>query len=77
MGGTLKAAEYGKATTPALSKLFYGLKGIEKSVAKTTSEQVTTESVRNTVGSLTQPVEDLAVSTFKGDAVGQAASLEN
>ena len=76
MGGTLKAAEYGKATTPALSKLFYGLKGVEKSVAKRTSDQVTTESVRNTVGSLTQPVEDLAVSTFKGDAVGQAASLE-
>jgi hypothetical protein len=76
MDGTLKAAEYGKATTPALSKLFYGLKGVEKSVAKTTSDQVTTKGVRNTVGGLTQPVEDLAVATFKGDTVGQTASFE-
>ena len=76
MDGTLKAAEYGKATTPALSKLFYGLKGVEKSVAQRTSDEVTTKGVRKTVGGLTQPVEDLAVATFKGDAVGQAASLE-
>ena len=72
MDGTLKAAEYGKATTPALSKLFYGLKGIEKSVAQRTSDQVTTKGVRNTVGSLTQPIEDVAVAAFKGDELGMA-----
>jgi hypothetical protein len=76
MGSTLMAAEYGKATTPALSKLFYGLKGVEKSVAQRTSEQVTTQGVRRTVGGLTQPVEDLAVSTLKGDVAGQTTSLE-
>jgi hypothetical protein len=72
MDGTLKAAEYGKATTPALSKLFYGLRGIEKSVAQRTSEQSTTKGVRNTVGGLTQPIEDIAVAAFKGDELGMA-----
>lgn len=76
MDGTLKAAEYGKATTPALSKLFYGLRSVEKSVAQRTSEQSTTKGVRNTVGSLTQPIEDLAVSTIKGDEMGQATSIQ-
>lgn len=72
MDGTLKAAEYGKATTPALSKLFYGLRGIEKSVAQKTSEQSTTKGVRNTVGGLTQPIEDVAVAAYKGDELGMA-----
>jgi hypothetical protein len=76
MDGTLKAAEYGKATTPALSKLFYGLRGVEKSVAQRTSEQSTTKGVRNTVGGLTQPIEDLAVATIKGDEMGKVTSIE-
>jgi hypothetical protein len=72
MAGTVKAAEYGKATTPALSRLFYGLKEVEKSVAKRTSEQVTTQGVRNTVGGLTQPIEDVAMAAYKGDEIGMA-----
>jgi hypothetical protein len=75
MDGTLKAAEYGKATTPALSKLFYGLRDVEKSVAQRTSDEATTKGVRKTVGGLTQPVEDLAVATIKGDEMGQMASF--
>ena len=64
----IDSAKFGRATVPALSKLFYGLKGIEKSVASNTSNAVTTEGVRGTVGSIAQPIEDAAVGLLKGDA---------
>ena len=64
----IDSAKFGRATVPALSKLFYGLKGIEKSVASNTSNAVTTEGIRGTVGSIAQPVEDAAVGLLKGDA---------
>ena len=71
------AVSYGKATVPALSKLFYGLKGIEKGVANAASNNVTTEGVRNTVGSIAQPAEDIVVGMVKGDgkAVLNAADM--
>jgi hypothetical protein len=67
MKSLIASTNYGKATVPALSKLFYGLKGIEKGVANAASNNVTTAGVRGTVGSIAQPAEDIVVGMIKGD----------
>lgn len=70
ISGTKAAVGFGKATSEPIEKLFTTMMGINKDVAVGINRGVTTQSVREPLTQLTQPIENAITALLKEDAKG-------